>query len=84
MQCCSKKVSASQFTFYMTIGAVGSMIGAALISPAKNGFDWSTCFIFFAAMMLLCAVVLRGLNIKKLEDQISALAEPEEHAYLEV
>ncbi|WP_295767144.1 MFS transporter [uncultured Mucilaginibacter sp.] len=73
MQCCSKRVSASQFTFYMTIGAVGSMVGAALISPAKNNFSWEVSFMFFAVMMVLCAINLRALNIKKLEHQIEEL-----------
>ena len=83
MQCCSKRVSASQFTFYMTIGAVGSMIGAALISPVKNNFSWEVSFSFFAIMMALCALVLRLLNIDKLEQQIAVLADealPPEHA----
>jgi MFS transporter, PAT family, beta-lactamase induction signal transducer AmpG len=73
MQCCSKRVSASQFTFYMTIGAVGSMVGAALISPAKNNFSWEICFALFALMMILCAINLRTLNIEKLEQQIEGL-----------
>ncbi|MET1056640.1 MAG: MFS transporter [Pedobacter sp.] len=73
MQCCSKRVSASQFTFYMTIGAVGSMVGAALISPVKNSFNWEISFMFFAVMMVLCAVILWVLNIKKLEQQIEGL-----------
>ncbi len=75
MQCCSKRVSASQFTFYMTIGAVGSMIGAALISPVKTRFSWEVSFMFFAIMMALCALVLRMLNIRKLEQQIAVLAD---------
>ncbi|MBL4678959.1 MAG: MFS transporter [Mucilaginibacter sp.] len=70
IQCCSKRVSASQFTFYMTIGAVGSMVGAALISPVKNNFSWEISFVFFAVMMVLCAVNLSVLNIKQLEQQI--------------
>ena len=38
MQCCSKNVSASQFTIYMTMGAMGSIAGAALIGPIKGKF----------------------------------------------
>lgn len=75
MQCCSKKVSASQFTFYMTIGALGSMVGAALIVPAKANFGWGESFFFFAVMMLVSAVILRLLNFHKLERQISEMAE---------
>ncbi|AMR32563.1 hypothetical protein A0256_14585 [Mucilaginibacter sp. PAMC 26640] len=73
MQCCSKRVSASQFTFYMTIGAVGSMVGAALIGPVKNSFSWEISFTFFAVMMVLCVLNLRVINIPKLEQQIADL-----------
>ncbi|RYE17640.1 MAG: MFS transporter, partial [Sphingobacteriaceae bacterium] len=77
MQCCSKKISASQFTFYMTIGAVGSMIGAALISPVKAYFSWSVSFYLFAAMLVVCIALLRILNIQKLENQVAAMADRE-------
>ena len=39
MQCCSRNVSASQFTLYMTFGATGSIAGAALIAPIKGNFS---------------------------------------------
>lgn len=82
MQCCSKKVSASQFTFYMTIGALGSMVGAALIVPAKNTFGWAESFAFFAVMMLVSAVILRLLDFNKLERQISEMAERDSPEYI--
>ncbi len=75
MQCCSKRVSASQFTFYMTIGAVGSMVGAALISPVKANFTWGVSFMLFAGMLVICAVILKVLNIKKLERRIADMAD---------
>ncbi|RZK69874.1 MAG: MFS transporter, partial [Pedobacter sp.] len=77
MQCCSKKVSASQFTFYMTIGALGSMVGAAMIVPAKAMFSWGDSFVIFAILMLLSALILRLLNFNKLERQISDIVETE-------
>ncbi|RYE20276.1 MAG: MFS transporter [Sphingobacteriaceae bacterium] len=82
MQCCSKKISASQFTFYMTIGAVGSMVGAALISPVKAHFSWEISFFFFAIMLAVCAVILKMLNIRKLEKQISDMADKETKSML--
>jgi PAT family beta-lactamase induction signal transducer AmpG len=82
MQCCSKKVSASQFTFYMTIGALGSMVGAALIVPAKNTFGWAESFAFFAVMMLVSAMILRLLDFNKLERQISEMAERDSPEYI--
>ncbi|KQS36278.1 MFS transporter [Pedobacter sp. Leaf194] len=74
MQCCSKKVSASQFTFYMTIGALGSMVGAALIAPVKSYFSWEASFAIFALLMLASAFLLRILDFNKLERQISEMA----------
>ena len=73
MECCLKKVSASQFTFYMTIGAVGSMVGATLIGPVKENFSWEFTLCSFAAMMALAWGIMQFLNINKLVGQIDAL-----------
>ncbi|WP_316757550.1 MFS transporter [Pedobacter aquatilis] len=73
MQCCSKKVSASQFTFYMTIGALGSMVGAAAIAPIKSYFSWEISFALFSVCMILNASILRLLNYKKLESQLDEM-----------
>ena len=40
MQCCWKKVSATQFTLYMTISNIGRIVGAKLIGPMTNNFSW--------------------------------------------
>lgn len=73
MQFCSKKVSASQFTFYMTIGAVGSLAGAALIGPIKNHFSWEITFLSFIIMLAGAWITLRFLNIERHVGQISQL-----------
>ena len=65
MQCCSKNISASQFTIFMTMGATGSIAGAALVGPIKENFDWNTTFIFFEAFICLAWVILQLLNIDK-------------------
>ncbi|GAB3901091.1 MFS transporter [Spirosoma agri] len=75
MECCSKKVSASQFTFYMTIGAVGSMVGATLIGPIKENFSWPFTMLLFVGLIALAWLVMRLLNISKLETQITELDE---------
>lgn len=75
MECCSKKVSSSQFTFYMTIGAVGSIVGATLIGPIKENFGWQFTMLFFVGLIALASVVVRLLNISKLETQITKLDE---------
>jgi PAT family beta-lactamase induction signal transducer AmpG len=73
MQCCSKNVSASQFTLYMTFGATGSIAGAALIGPIKDNFSWEISFLFFAGFLALAWLVLTVLNIDQQIEKISDL-----------
>ncbi len=65
MQCCSKNISASQFTIFMTMGAMGSIAGAFLVGPIKENFDWNITFIFFEVFIGLAWLVLQFLNIEK-------------------
>ena len=65
MQCCWKKVSASQFTLYMTIANLGRIALAALIGPIKANFNWQIALFAFAIMILLALVLLQFLNINK-------------------
>ncbi len=46
MQCCWKKISATQFTLYMTIANMGRVVGAKLIGPVKTGFSWNALLAF--------------------------------------
>ncbi len=75
MQCCSRNVSASQFTIYMTMGAMGSIAGAALIGPVKENFNWEITLLFFVSFLALAWLVLQFLNIDR---HIQKLAELEE------
>ena len=77
MECCSKIVSASQFTFYMTIGAVGSMVGATLIGPVKERFSWEVTFGLFALLLVVAWFILRLVNINKQVMQITKLEKRE-------
>ncbi len=65
MQCCWKKVSASQFTLYMTIGNLGRMALAALIGPITSNFSWQMALLAFAVMIALAWLLLQFLNINK-------------------
>ncbi len=65
MQCCWKKVSASQFTLYMTIANLGRIALAALIGPIKANFNWQIALFAFAIMIILAFVLLQFLNINK-------------------
>ncbi|MEP7264774.1 MAG: MFS transporter [Bacteroidota bacterium] len=63
MECCWKKVSASQFTLYMTIGNVGRVFGAKLIGPASENLSWQFTLLCFTAGILLVWMVIQFLNI---------------------
>ena len=86
MQCCWKKVSASQFTLYMTIANLGRIAGAKLIGPVKNQLSWEYTLFLFSIMIALAWVIIQFVHIrqhvKRVEDleqndaadQIPALA----------
>ncbi len=70
MQCCWKKVSASQFTLYMTIGNLGRVALAVLIGPIKENFNWQITLLAFAVMIALGWLLLQFLNINKQVERV--------------
>jgi len=73
MQCCWKKVSASQFTLYMTISNLGRIAGAALIGPIKDHFSWQYTLLSFGIMIALAWVVIQFLNITRQMKRVAEL-----------
>jgi PAT family beta-lactamase induction signal transducer AmpG len=73
MQCCWKKVSASQFTLYMTIANLGQMAFAAAIGPVKAHFDWQITLFAFGIFIALAWFLLQFLNIDKQVESVVAL-----------
>jgi PAT family beta-lactamase induction signal transducer AmpG len=73
MQCCWKKVSASQFTLYMTISNLGRIVFAALIAPIKGNFSWEITLFAFAIMIATAWLLMQFLNINKQVDRIVEL-----------
>lgn len=73
MQCCWKKVSASQFTLYMTISNLGRIVFAALIVPIKENFSWEITLFSFAIMISMAWLLMQFLNINKQVDRIVEL-----------
>ncbi len=73
MLCCWKKVSATQFTIYMTIGNLGRITGAKLIGPAKDQFNWEFTFSLFGALIIVVWIILQFLRINDHLDQVDAL-----------
>lgn len=70
MQCCWKKISASQFTLYMTIANMGQMTFAAFIGPMTENFNWQVSLFAFAGFITLAWIVLQFVNIDKQIQQV--------------
>ncbi len=70
MQCCWKKVSASQFTLYMTIGNLGRIALAALIGPVTANLNWQFALLAFAVMIAFAWLLLQFLNINKQVERV--------------
>ncbi len=73
MQCCWKKVSASQFTLFMTIGNLGQMGFAAMIGPIRSSFNWQISLFAGAFFIFLAWAILQLLNIDKQIEKVAAL-----------
>jgi PAT family beta-lactamase induction signal transducer AmpG len=74
MQCCWKRVSATQFTLYMTISNIGRIAGAKLIGPMKSNFNWEYTFLLFSMMIALAWILIRFMRINH---QVKRVAELE-------
>ncbi len=77
MQCCWKKVSASQFTLYMTIANLGQIAFAALIGPLKTNFNWQLTIFGAAVFFAFAWLLLQFLNIDKQMEKVDALEKQE-------
>lgn len=73
MQISWTKVSATQFTLYMTIFNVGRVVGAGLFGPVKEYFEWSTVFLTFSLMTLFAIILLNFIGFQRHEDQLLKL-----------
>ncbi len=75
MQCCWKKVSASQFTLYMTIANLGRIAGASLIGPIKNQLSWQYTLFVFALMIMAAWMIIQLIHV---DQQVKRVAELED------
>ena len=73
MQCCWKKVSASQFTLYMTICNLGRIAFTALIGPIKANFNWQLTIFASVVMFGLGWLWFQFLDIDKQVAGVAAL-----------
>ncbi len=82
MQCCWKKVSATQFTIYMTMGNLGRVAGAKLIGPMKTEFSWEYTLLGFAVVMMIAWLIIQFLRINRQLKRISDLENEDAHEVL--
>jgi PAT family beta-lactamase induction signal transducer AmpG len=73
MECCWKKVSATQFTLYMTIGNMGRIVGAKLIGPAKQQFSWEFTLLAFSIAIAIAWVIIQFIHINQQVKRIDDL-----------
>ena len=73
MQCCWKKVSASQFTLFMTIANLGQMAFAAVIGPIRENFNWQISLFAFAIIIAMAWLILQFLNIDRQMEKVVEL-----------
>lgn len=79
MQVCWKRISALQFTFFMTLANVGMAAGAALFGYFRSHFGWQIVFLVFTFMVVGVAVLLQFLKMNTHLQQVDVL----EKNYLE-
>jgi PAT family beta-lactamase induction signal transducer AmpG len=65
MECCWKKVSATQFTLYMTIANLGRIAGAKLIGPVKNQLSWEYTLFLFSIMIAVAWGIIQFMHIRQ-------------------
>ncbi len=73
MQVCWRRVSALQFTFFMSLANVGMAAGSALFGYFRSHFGWQIIFLVFTVMVVGVAVLLQFLKINTHLQQVDVL-----------
>ena len=73
MLVCWKRISALQFTFFMTLANLGMSAGAALLGFLRSHFGWQIIFLVFTLMVIVVAALLQFLKIKTHLQQVDVL-----------
>ena len=79
MQVCWKRISALQFTFFMTIFNTGLSAGSALLGFLSARFDWQIVLLIYAGIVFSTALLLKLIKIEIHLNQVEIL----ESKYLE-
>jgi PAT family beta-lactamase induction signal transducer AmpG len=73
MQHCWLRVSATQFTLYMTVYNLGRSSGAGIFGPIKENFDWPYVFLVFGIIILIGLMLVGFIRVSKHLEQLGAL-----------
>ncbi len=73
MQVCWKRISALQFTFFMTLANAGMSAGAALFGFIRSYFGWQIIFLVFTLVVVAVAVLLQFLKMNTHLQQVDVL-----------
>lgn len=74
MQLCWEKVSASQFTIYMTLNNIGISFGAWLFGKLSENFDWTIILGCIAVFPFIGLFVFRKIRLEEHLERIAGLA----------
>lgn len=75
MSHCWKRVSATQFTLYMTISNLGRSGGSASAGYAKESFDWYSTFSIVLIVLIVVILLIGLIRISKQLKTIDRLEE---------
>lgn len=75
MKFCWRKVSATQFTIYMTISNLGFSLGPVLINPVKERYGWEVTIFCFAIIVSTVLILLQFMRTRVYEHQLEVIEE---------
>ena len=73
MQCCWPRISAVQFTAYMTIFNLGSAAGAALLGLVRTHWPWTSTYLLVPVLLALPIGMLGLVRLTAHSRQVAAL-----------
>ena len=73
MELCWCRVSATQFTLYMAISNIGRAVGASMLGPLKETFDWEYVILAVGLFSLVSLLFIIVLRLKKHLDKLDCI-----------
>ncbi len=73
MQCCWSRISAVQFTVYMTVFNVGAATGTALLGVVRSHLPWAGTYLLVPLLLALAGALLGLVHLPAHARQLAAL-----------